>query len=104
VILNGDLTFLHDFQEGCLRLRRGTIHLIGEHQVGEQRAGAKLKLPPFLVINEPSGDIPRQQVRRKLNALKRQTGHLGDEACDEGLGQPWKILNENVPPTVQTEQ
>jgi hypothetical protein len=29
---------------------------------------------------------------------------LGDEACDQGFGQPWKILDENVPPTVQTEQ
>jgi hypothetical protein len=29
---------------------------------------------------------------------------LGDEACDQRLGQPWKILDENVSATVQPEQ
>jgi hypothetical protein len=36
--VDGDLAFLHGLQEGGLGLGRGAVDLVGEQQVGEDRA------------------------------------------------------------------
>jgi hypothetical protein len=36
-----DLTFLHRFQQGALRLWAGAVDLVGEHHLGEYRPGMK---------------------------------------------------------------
>ena len=37
---DGDLPFLHGFEQGGLRLRRRAVDFVGENHVGEQRARA----------------------------------------------------------------
>ena len=43
--VDGDPALLHGLQEGGLRARRGAVDLVGEDDVGEQRARTELELP-----------------------------------------------------------
>ena len=42
--LNGHLTLFHRFQQRALRSGRGTIHFIGEHNLGEQVYRQQIKI------------------------------------------------------------
>ena len=37
---DGDAVFLHGFQQGRLRFRRGPVDFVGQHDLGEERAGS----------------------------------------------------------------
>ena len=67
---DGDMSFLHRFKEGALSLWRGPIDLVGEENIGEDRAGFETKpLRPVFVLNDEIGadDVGGHQVGRELN-------------------------------------
>ena len=43
VIVDGDLRFVHRFEQRGLRLRRGAIDFVGQHDVGEHRPGLEFE-------------------------------------------------------------
>jgi hypothetical protein len=51
------LPFLHRLEKGGLRFRRGSVDLISQDQIGEQRALPHLKFGVPLVEEVVSGDI-----------------------------------------------
>ena len=44
--VDGDLPLLHALQQGGLRLGRGPVDLVGDHDVGEDRARPEFELGP----------------------------------------------------------
>src|SRR5262249_51195856 len=65
-----DAAFGHRLQQSRLRARRGPVNLIGEHDLREDRPGAKLELRRLLVEDRYAGDVGGQQVRRALHAFE----------------------------------
>ena len=59
---DGELALLHGLEQGCLGTRRGAVDLVGEHELGQQGAGAKLELARLLVVDVDAGDVRGQQV------------------------------------------
>lgn len=78
---DGDLPFLHRFEQCGLCLWRGAVDLVGEQHVGEdwsrqetQLAGARQLV---LLDNLSAGDVGRHQIRRELDAVERQAERVG---------------------------
>src|SRR5439155_13647412 len=65
-----DLVFLHCFKQRALRLGGGAIYLVDQHDLRKERAA--MKHEPLLGSIEDgiAESIRRQQVTRKLDALK----------------------------------
>ena len=78
--VDGDLLLLHRLEQRGLRLRRGPVDLVGEHDLGNDRPGAELEVAGLLVVDRDAGDIARQQIRGELDALEACS--LRDRASD----------------------
>jgi len=48
--VDGDLRFVHGFEKGGLRARRGAVDFVGEDHVGEDRAGTKFKIARLGIV------------------------------------------------------
>ena len=68
VVPNGDFAFLHGLKESTLYFRRGTVDLIGEQQIGKNRALVDTEFVGALVQDFRPQNIRREQVNRELNA------------------------------------
>src|ERR1700712_838940 len=67
-----DLTFFHRLQQCGLRFRRGSVDLVSQQQVGENRAAAESERGGAVVIDQRAGDVAGQQVRGERDALEVQ--------------------------------
>ena len=76
------LPLLHALEQRRLRLGRGPVDLVGEHDLGHDRARPELELLGLLVVDREAGHVGGQQVRRELDAPEGAA-----EAAREGLGQ-----------------
>ena len=64
--LEGDLVFLHRFEQRRLGLRRGAIDLVGQDDAGKQRSPAQLdRFVMKLSLGHPSPDDEREILRRR---------------------------------------
>ncbi len=68
VAVHRDTVLLHSLQKRALRLRRSTVYLIGEDDVGEDRPRQKIEAPTSLIIDIQPCDIGRKEVGGKLYA------------------------------------
>ena len=80
--VHGDLGLVHGLQQRRLRFRRGAVDLVGQDDIGENRAGLELKLLLDLVEDADAHHVAGQHVRSELDALE---GAL--EGMRQGLGQ-----------------
>ena len=90
VVLAGrHLAFLHRFEQSGLGFRRRAVDLVGEDDVGEDRAVDEAELAPAaaLVQHHRAGDVRRHQIRGELNALETDVENLADRGNHEGLGE-----------------
>ena len=62
--------FFHRFEQGALRLGRGAVDLVGEHQLREQGPGRKRNA--LCRARRSNPDIGRQQVAGELDARELQ--------------------------------
>ena len=95
---DGDPPFLHGFEQRALGLGRGAVDLVGQHEVGEQRAGLEHELPPavFLLEDGVAGDVAGQQVGRELDALGLQPERLGQALDEFRLAQAGQTFEQQV--------
>ena len=68
VPVNRHVPFLHALEEAGLRLRRGAVHLVDEHDVREHRAWPELEAVLALVVDVRAHHVGRQEVGRALDA------------------------------------
>ena len=63
-----DRALLHDLEQSRLRLGRGSVDLVTQEQVAEDRAGTKDERMRLVVIHAEARDVRRHRVGRELDA------------------------------------
>ena len=91
------LAFLHDLQQGALHLGRRPVDLVGEDEVGEDRAERHLEVAGLLVVDPGADEVGGDQVGRELDALEVHPDRLGERLDRHRLGQTGDALDEQVP-------
>ena len=104
---DGDRPLLHRLEQGRLRLGRGPVDLVGQNQVGEDRAA--LELEPAAALGRFEHDVGADQVGRhqvgcELDALKLELQRVGQRAHEQRLAQPGHALEQDVPAGDQGRQ
>ncbi len=103
-----DGAFLHGFQQRGLGLGRRAVELVGQQQVGEDRARleAEMAVPGAVVLLEQLGaqDVAGHQVRRELHATELQVQGLPQRAHQQRLAQTGHALQQAVAARQQADQ
>ena len=89
-LAHGHLAFLHGLQQGGLGLGRRAVDLVGQDDVGEDRAVDEAELARAarsFVDNIGARDIRRHQVGGELDALELQVHNRGQGPDHHRLGQ-----------------
>ena len=73
---DGHLVLLHHFEQGALHLGRGAVDLIGQQQVGEDRAERGVELAGLLVVDARADQVGGDQVGGELDALELAADRL----------------------------
>ena len=94
---DGDLMLLHHLEQGALHLGGRPVDLVGEQQVGEDRAELGLELAGVLMVDPRSGQVGWHQVGGELDALELPADGRGERLDGQRLGQPGDALHEQVP-------
>ena len=94
--VDGDVALLHALEQAGLRLRRGAVDLVDDHDVGEDRAGAELEARLALVVDVGADDVGRQQVGRALHARELAVDRARERARQRGLADARVVLDEDV--------
>jgi hypothetical protein len=71
--LDRDLTLLHGFEQGALRLRGGAVDFVGEDQLGKDRTGQEAEFAALAFVDRDAGDVGGQQVAGELDAREGET-------------------------------
>ncbi len=93
--------FLHRLQKGTLGAGHGTIDLVHQHDMVEDRSRQKDELPLFTPEDRQTGDVRRQQVAGALHPPQGQAGAAGQGQGQGGLAQAGQIFNQQMPATEQ---
>ena len=87
----GDLVLLHRLEQRGLGLGRRAVDLVGQHDVGEDRALHEPERAPaggqVLLDDVGAGDVARHQVGRELDPVERQVERLRHGLHHQRLGQ-----------------
>ena len=104
---HGDLFFLHRLEQGGLRLGRGAVDLVGEDEIGENRAAVKDKLAASLgrlFEDLRPRDVRGHQVGSELDAVKREIKDLRERAHEQRLRESRRARDEAVAAGEQGDQ
>ena len=74
----GDLVFLHGFEQGALDLGRGAVDFVGQNDVGEDGTALDGERVVRRVVDRGAGKVGGKQIRGELES---------GEAAADGLGQ-----------------
>ena len=83
LVADGDLLFLHRFEQGALHFRGGAIDFVSQHEIGEDRALLDRKIPRARIVNLRADDVGGQQIGRELDALEGEVQSLRERADGE---------------------
>jgi hypothetical protein len=90
------LAFAHRLQERRLGARRGPVDLVGQQDVGEDRAFLEEEAPFFRVVDRGAQDVGRQQVGRELDPLEVGGARAGQGLGQGGLADTRHVFHEHV--------
>jgi hypothetical protein len=91
-----DLVFFHRLEQRALRLGRGAVDFVRQHQLREDRAALETKFAGLAVEYRHPEHIRRQQVAGELNALKRQAEGLRQAVRQGGFADAGDVLDEQM--------
>jgi hypothetical protein len=94
--VDGDLPLLHRLQQARLRLGGGTVDLVGEQDLGEDRAAAELERGGLGVEDVHPGDVAGKEVGGELDALEEAAEGPGEGLGEHRLAHPGDILDQDV--------
>ena len=103
-VADRDLMLLHRLQQRRLHLGRRAVDLVGQNEVGEDRALAGAERPFARIIDQRADQVGRQQVRRELNAVELAMDRRRQRLDGRGLGQAGHALEQDVPAGEQRDQ
>ena len=105
---DGDLPFLHGFQQRGLSLRRRAVDFVGQDDVVKQRAvdEAKLALAGAFVFlqNFGAGDVGGHQVGSELDAGERHRQAASERADHQRLGEARHTFEQTVSTAKQGDE
>jgi hypothetical protein len=90
---------LHDFEQRGLGLRGGTIDLVHEEQVLENRSLLEKHhtAAVFVFIDDVGAEyVRRHKVRRALHTSRLQADHLRERADEEGFSQAGHAFQKHM--------
>ncbi len=90
------LPLAHRLQQRTLRPRRGAVDLVGQHDIGEDRPPTEDELVRLAVVHAAAGDVGRQQVGRKLDAVEHAGQAAGDGLAHQRLAHAGHVLQQHV--------
>ncbi len=90
------LALLHALEQRRLGLRCGPVDLVGQDDLGHDRAGPELELLVLLVVDRQAGDVRRQEVRRELDPPEAAAEAAGDRLGKDGLAGSRHVLDQEV--------
>ena len=92
-----DVALGHHLEQRRLHLRRRTVDLVGEHDVGEDRA--ELDVEPLLrrAVDAGAHQVGRHEVGGELEAGERAADDRGHGLRGERLGEARRALEQAVP-------
>ena len=97
---DGDLVFLHRFEQRRLGLGRRPVDLVGEDDVGEDRAADEaddaLAGRAILLDDLGAEDVGRHEVGRELDAVEPEVHRLGQRLDEQRLGEPGHAPQQDV--------
>ncbi len=101
---NGDLPFLHHFQQRRLGLGRGAVDLVGQQEVAEHRPPADFK--PFLaqVVQGMAGHIAGHQIGGELDAGEPGVDAGRQGPRQQGFAQTRHALDQDMTGGAQGDQ
>ena len=94
--VNRNLAFVHGLQQRRLRLGRGAVDLVGQQNVGEDRAALEFEFLLQRRIHRDSQHVGRQHVAGKLHALKGAVDGAGESLPQRGLADAGNALDQQV--------
>ncbi len=94
--VGGDLALLHGLEQRTLRLRGGTVDLVGEDQLGEHRPWMKAERARLAIEHGHAQDVGWQQVAGELDALELQPGEPREDMRERGLAHARNVLDQQV--------
>ena len=101
---DGDLAFLHGFEQGALHLGRGAVYFIRQDEVGENRSFLDGEFLRLLAVNHGAYHVGRQQVGRELDAVEVCLHQVGQRLDGQCLGQARHPFEQDVPVREQAYQ
>ena len=97
---HGARQLAHGFKQSGLRFGRRAIDLVGEQDIGKNRAGHKRPCPMagsgIFLDNVGSGNVGGHQVGRELDAVELQPQGLGHGAYQQCLSRARQAGQEAV--------
>ena len=90
------LPLLHDLEQRALDLGGRAVDLVGEEEVGEDRAERRPELARLLVVDPRADQVGRDEVGRELDALELAADRLGQRLDRHRLGKARDALDEDV--------
>ena len=92
----------HRFQQSTLGAGTGTVDLIRQQHLGEQRARLKTEVRLPLIEEVEANEIRGEQIAGEADPLKRQADSPGEGLSKRGLSRPGCVLNQQMPLGQQT--
>ena len=104
LLADGDLPLLHRLEQRRLHLGRRAVDLVGEHEVGEDRAALGAELLRRGVVDGGPDDVRGQKVGRELDALELGVQRIGHGLDRQRLGQAGHALEQHVAAGEQADE
>ena len=94
--VDADLPLPHGLEHGGLRLGIGSIHLVGDDDVGEQRPGVEGESARGLLVDADAGQVGGQHVRRELDAAGGSADGEAQRPGQRGLANARDVLEQQM--------
>ena len=91
-ITNGNLLFLHGFQQGRLYFGRGAVNFIRQYKVCKNWPFFYREIILLNIVDHRTHNIGRQQIRGELYPTKNTFYRLTQRIDSESFSQAWNSL------------
>lgn len=94
-----DRLLLHGFEQRRLRLRRGAVDFVGEHDVGEDRSRMERQFTHagrVFLKDVRAENVARHEVGRELDALEFKAEQQPERLDERGFAHAGQTFEENV--------
>ena len=104
VAVDGDLAFVHGFEQRGLRLGRGAIDLVGQQEVAEDRPGLEFERLRMRVVDGDAEHVAGQHVAGELQAVEAAGDRPRQRLRQRGLADAGHVFDQQVSARQQAHQ